>query len=164
MLTDVYQNLFERPSFGDVGLGLILGVISQGKTAFRKHAPGIYEIAHWSADQNLRAGQALVDHWPTSSTGLDLVDPYGVCDSPEQAMEYLRPLTEEPDRHFVLTLVKIEKSAESPQGGWRWRKWGIYIGTQEPQCEYLYDEPVIECVYTFHLSEVRPQMKGQYES
>jgi hypothetical protein len=34
---------------------------------------------------------------------------------------------------------------------------GEYLGTQNPQCEYLYDEPDIEEVYIFEIVEVNPK-------
>ena len=37
---------------------------------------------------------------------------------------------------------------------WRWHKWGPYIGTKEPKCEYLYDEPEIDKVVIFELYEI----------
>jgi hypothetical protein len=40
-------------------------------------------------------------------------------------------------------------------GGWRWHKWGPYIGTQEPKCEYIHDEPEIEEVFTYHVYELK---------
>lgn len=36
-------------------------------------------------------------------------------------------------------------------GGWRWEKWGPYIGTQRSVADYLHDEPDIDYVYTFHV-------------
>lgn len=44
-------------------------------------------------------------------------------------------------------------------GGWRWHKWGTYIGTLDPQCEYLDDEDFGEdfkyvlCFHLYHVKE-----------
>mgnify|MGYP000101825354 CR=1 FL=1 len=48
-----------------------------------------------------------------------------------------------------VSFVRIRRDEQSSSGGWRWHKWGKYIGKQKPQCEYIYDEPEIEEVYTF---------------
>ena len=38
--------------------------------------------------------------------------------------------------------------------GWRWHKWGPYIGTQDPQCEYLADEPEIKEVFVYRFIQL----------
>jgi len=48
----------------------------------------------------------------------------------------------------------IRKDLEPTDGGWRWHKWGEYIGTQNPQMEYIHDEPEIEKVYVYHIYEL----------
>lgn len=80
---------------------------------------------------------------------------FGVCDNWEQITSKWPEITSS-ERRFVVGLGKVSKSAQSPSGGWRWHKWGDYIGTKDPQHEYLYDEgPEIESIYTFHIYEVR---------
>ncbi|MFW5962129.1 MAG: hypothetical protein ACOCQR_00760 [bacterium] len=78
---------------------------------------------------------------------------YGVCDNYEQVLERY-PELEFSDRNFVVTLCPIRKSEQLKEGGWRWHKWGHYIGEYKPQCEYLYDEPEIDEVLVFHIYEV----------
>jgi hypothetical protein len=85
--------------------------------------------------------------------GMDFKSNYGVCDNAEQVIAKY-PELETSDRKFVVILTPIIKSAQPSRNGWRWHKWGEYIGTQEPQCEYIYDEPVIEEVLLFHIYEV----------
>jgi len=80
---------------------------------------------------------------------------YGVCDSPEQLYSKLPDEVLNGSRLFAAFLTPIVKSDEE-EGGWRWHKWGPYIGTQTPTCEYLYDEPVIEKVYVYHVQEFLP--------
>jgi hypothetical protein len=46
-----------------------------------------------------------------------------------------------------------------PKSGWRYHKWGDYIGSQNPQSEYLYDDTHIDAVWTFHIYEL---VEGQY--
>lgn len=82
---------------------------------------------------------------------------YGVADSLEQIAEYIKPIQ---DKNIFVLATPIRKEeqpewgGEKPEwGGWRWHKWGQYIGKQSPQCEYLYDEPIIELVYVFRIYE-----------
>lgn len=80
---------------------------------------------------------------------------YGVCDSLENLLwVYPELLDEGKDcRKFVVNMTCIDKADEEESGGWRWHKWGEYIGTQKPTTEYLYDEPEIERVYCYQIYE-----------
>lgn len=106
---------------------------------------GVYEIGcfGWS---NFLEGYK---DWPNLTL---TVGASGVCDSVEQLLAAC-PELESSDREFVVTVVRIRKDKEPPRSGWRWCKWGEYIGTQEPQCEHLYDEPHIEEVLCYHIYE-----------
>lgn len=116
-----------------------------------RHGLGLYQIGHWNFDS------LLTGKWERYTNLEDLYEggtAYGVCDSPEQFMRKLGwKLADDRRRSFVISFVQLKKANESPGGGWRWHKWGPYIGEQDPQCEYLYDEPVIEEVWTYHVYE-----------
>lgn len=80
---------------------------------------------------------------------------YGVCDNAEQAIEYAdnlmwKNILETTDDYIIL-LVPMFKDSQPKFGGWRWHKWGIYIGEQNPEYEYLYDEKDIEMIYCFNI-------------
>ena len=77
---------------------------------------------------------------------------YGVCDNYQQILEYL-PVETDP-RKFIIVLTPIYKKHEPCRYGWRWEKWGEYIGTQKSVADYLYDEPYIDMVYVYHVYEV----------
>jgi hypothetical protein len=58
------------------------------------------------------------------------------------------------DRRFTLAFTRVRKRDQPDEGGWRWHKWGEYIGEKSPQYEYLYDEGnEIEEVYCYHVYE-----------
>lgn len=82
------------------------------------------------------------------------VSEHMVCDSVEQALEYWKGAVENPDHKYVIALMPVRKKDEPESDGWRWCKWGQYIGTQNAQCEYLFDEPEIEVVYCAHIYNV----------
>jgi hypothetical protein len=109
----------------------------------RELRPGVYQIGHFGSSNFLRG----YEQYPDTSVGS-----YGVCDSLENLLEKC-PELDAPGREFVVTLTPIRKADEPADGGWRWHKWGEYIGAQEPQCEYIHDEPVIESVFCFHIYE-----------
>ena len=84
-----------------------------------------------------------------SQTADDVLDSYGVCDNFEQVLA-LYPLNEI-DGNFSISFTPMYKKDQPKVGGWKWHKWGNYIGTQESQYEYLYDEKNIDLVYVYHI-------------
>lgn len=78
------------------------------------------------------------------------ISPYGVCDNVEQVKNHLGAFLTN-DTPVLVTLTPMRKADQPESDGWRWHKWGSYIGVQSPQCEYLADEPEIETVYVFHI-------------
>ena len=82
--------------------------------------------------------------------------PYGVCDNWKQIFEKIPEIKyyKESNEKFVIFLCRHVRDNEPEWGGWRWHKWGPYIGEKEPQYEYLHDEPEIEMIYTFHVSRI----------
>lgn len=79
---------------------------------------------------------------------------YGVCDSVEQFLAMTPHLADDPEAYFV-AMVELRREHQSESGGWRWHKWGPYIGTQKREHEYLYDEKHIDVVYTFHVYRLK---------
>ena len=63
------------------------------------------------------------------------------------------PMLKDSDRQFFITIKSVKKENQDPDGGWRWHKWGPYIGTHEITTEYLYDEPIVEEVFVYHIYE-----------
>lgn len=80
---------------------------------------------------------------------------YGICDSPEQVLERWPALAEDP-RRFIIFFGEIKKEDQPKHGGWRWHKWGEYIGTKNPQYEYLADEEDIDSVLIFSVIQFKP--------
>jgi hypothetical protein len=144
MLVDV---TFKRP---DPQMAMILGIIGGEDIVPRRIAEGMYQCGHWSIDQ---FGLPLKDRWGDNSSLGYAVDTYGVCDYPEQVVERFPILKTHPGKFFI-SFVRIRRGEQPRDGGWRWHKWGTYIGEKSPQCEYLHDEPEIEEVYTFSIYEV----------
>lgn len=81
---------------------------------------------------------------------------YGVADTLAQIKDQYRRFWES-DRTFFLRLTTMRRHEQSEDGGWRWHKWGQYIGTKNPQCEYLYDEPEINRAVCFSFDEIKPK-------
>ena len=81
-----------------------------------------------------------------------MLSDYGVADSLEQVVTYYNQagIT----KKHVCFVLKIRREDQPAYGGWRWHKWGPYIGNQTPQAEYLFDEPEIESVIIFQFHEV----------
>lgn len=88
-----------------------------------------------------------------AESGYDIRSNYGVCDNYEQVLNQY-PELQNSNKKFVVSLTPMTKSEEPESGGWRWHKWGEYIGEQNPTHEYLYDEPEIEEVFVYHIYEL----------
>ncbi|PLS19328.1 hypothetical protein CVD28_02630 [Bacillus sp. M6-12] len=80
---------------------------------------------------------------------------YGVCDNEQQILDKWSHLEKGTQGHFI-TMTPIYKKHQPEWGGWRWHKWGEYIGNHEIEYEYLYDEKDIEVVYVFHIYTLKP--------
>ena len=91
-------------------------------------------------------------------TSINLVSSYGVSDNVEQVLEYYKNVINNPNEEVVISFFKINKCDEPVTGGWRWHKWGQYIGTKNPQHEYLYDEQDIDVVYIFQINVVKEKV------
>jgi len=67
---------------------------------------------------------------------------YGVADNIKQIKEYHAGILNDPNKNYVVLLKDImqKRSNAGKCDGWRWDKWGKYIGEFNPQCEYLDDE------------------------
>ena len=121
-----------------------------GSEPSRRIRQGIYQIGHFGGSYFM----AHLEHYPNIEIGDFGPCCYGVCDSPEQLLATCPELESSP-RRFVVSMNRLLKARMHPEGGWRWHKWGPYIGEQKPECEYLFDEPTIEEVWTFHIYEAK---------
>ncbi|EKS4345032.1 hypothetical protein QB607_003035 [Clostridium botulinum] len=82
---------------------------------------------------------------------------YGVCDNASQVIEYCNKRISEnkihEEKEYIIVMTPIFKNSQG-EYGWRWHKWGSYIGVQNPQHEYLADEKNIDVIYVFNVKEV----------
>jgi len=138
----------------------VIAKASKRSTEHKRLQQGVYEIGHfgssnWPPGFEHYPEFGSFDEEPSKENDWEeggIRSPYGVCDNIEQILKRY-PELEDPNREFTITVHRLEKKDQEPRMGWRWYKWGPYIGTQDPQCEYLYDEPEIEKVYVFHIYE-----------
>lgn len=75
---------------------------------------------------------------------------FGVCDTPEQFLNKYGAVLRADPRRLVVSFSHVEKS--SNPNGWRWHKWGPYVGDYEPAREYLADEDgFYDGVFCYHI-------------
>lgn len=127
--------------------------------------PGFMTIAHFSSDMLVWGRNSpefymgypdLADLCSTpDGSGLKC---YGVCDTPKQFIDrYKKVLEDDPVRTFFCTFTHVAKdpSNKGYGGGWRWHKWGPYIGDSKPYYEYLDDEEGFdEGVWVYHVLQI----------
>lgn len=164
MLVDV---TFKLPE--DRIAGVLKAIAGSDDILPRRISQGLYLSNHWNSVDFMDQEVKLVDWWKRWSDEWQKchdnpgrrfdhsVEPqyqeYGVCDTPDQVVKKFK-LDSLPQKVFV-TFVKITKADQPKSGGWRWHKWGSYIGKKRPKCEYIADEPNITEVYTFHIYELK---------
>lgn len=126
---------------------------SMHQSTYERLGTGIYR-GHLNVHNDLRA--LIKDRYPRWPDLPRDEEPscYGVCDTPEQIVAKW-PQIDADQRPFTIFVVPVIRDEEPESGGWRWHKWGAYIGDREPQCEYLHDEPEIGKVYVFYIYEMR---------
>lgn len=100
-------------------------------------ATGIYEIGSHGSSHFLRE----YEHTD-----------YGVCDDVQQILDRHHEFKRQ-DAHHVVTVTRVRRADQPADGGWRWHKWGEYIGKHEPRCEYLHDEEGIDEVLCYQIYE-----------
>ena len=73
---------------------------------------------------------------------LERISDYGVADNVEQIKTYFNTYINNLTEKYIISITPVFQHKENKEecGGWRWHKWGEYIGTLNPQCEYLDDE------------------------
>jgi len=83
---------------------------------------------------------------------------YGVADNIEQIKEYYKEEIDDKNKKYTICVTPVWQDQCSEKDGWRWHKWGEYIGKLNPQYEYLYDENFgedFECVLVFTLYKIK---------
>lgn len=130
----------------DPAIAAITSMISGGQKT-EKIGDGMFICGHWNFDDHL--DKRWEPYWHDRELQ---VPSFGVCDSPVQFLEKCGDsLRNDAANEYVISFVLIKQEDQPPDGGWRWHKWGEYIGDKSPQFEYLFDEPDINEVYTFHV-------------
>lgn len=143
----------------------VFDLMNNGKDSDNKLLEyGVYEVAYGNLGNVLkdmcRNIQGLTfNEWPDlpKEPLIDNFDTYfhcyGVCDNYQQIFAKCPKIKDSTNRYFLVSIMPVRKEDQSPDGGWRWHKWGPYIGKGEPTMEYLYDEPDFDVVYCYHVFE-----------
>lgn len=112
---------------------------------------GMVQIGHFASDILLYGRNG---DWRFEIEG---VPTYGVCDTPKQFAEKFGDLVKADPRNCCVFFTHVEKDPTNrgQGGGWRWHKWGEYVGEGTPEHEYLDDEEGFEGgVYVFHVHDI----------
>ena len=68
--------------------------------------------------------------------------------------KYIEEFKDQPLEFVILMTPIVNHHDPKNWGGWRWHKWGEYIGQFKPQCEYLDHEDGIDFVFVWNLVPV----------
>lgn len=94
----------------------------------------LYEI-------NKKEGETLLQYFVRTANST-WISQYGVADNIEQIKEFYKKQIKDKKSKFVISVTPVyqDKENKGKCDGWRWHKWGEYIGKLNPQHEYLDDE------------------------
>lgn len=84
-----------------------------------------------------------VERWSVFDIGANFIKATrGVADTIDQIKEFYKEEIADPINKYCIHVTPVLQAPENKGkgGGWRWHKWGEYIGTLNPQYEYLDDE------------------------
>lgn len=135
-----------NPDFICASIAKINGVDINGNI-FERYEKGVYRHDGYLFNFDMfiegRCAEKIIDKWVA----------YGVCDNYKQILEYHKDIISD-NKNYVIGLSTVERKNQDENGGWRWHKWGEYIGNQNPQHEYLYDDTHIDKVYCYQIYEI----------
>ena len=143
--------MLTNPKFQyDLQMMGILSLIGQGGKS-EEVETGIFMSPSFSFGNTI--GNKKEDYFSFESPDEQIwLGPYGVCDTIEQVKEKYAKWLNDEKLNFCISFTKVTKAEQPSDGGWRWHKWGDYIGTKNPQHEYLYDEDDdIQEVFVYHI-------------
>lgn len=135
---------------------LFISLLTTGSLNFgaQRLAPGVYKSSSFSHDY-IHGIRDFDNHYPTlTHVEGGRFGSFGVCDNWQQVVGQCKELRASDPQGYVLTITPVTRAEQESRGGWRWHKWGSYIGDQEPCHEYLYDDKHIDLVYTYSVIRV----------
>jgi len=136
----------------DPMMNFILNAIGQNDPIREIH-DGIYLCPHFNFSNCVGIKLECLPHIQISED--NYISACGVCDTIDQFRDQIASQLHESSKPYVCSLTKVTKAEQPSNGGWRWHKWGPYIGTKNPRCEYLYNEgSEFEEVYVFQIYEI----------
>lgn len=115
---------------------------------------GVLKIGHFGGDLLLFGKNDFDRSYPDIE---GLPECCGVCDTPEQFLEDFKQVLEDSDKVLAVTMTQVHKDPDNrgKGGGWRWHKWGPYVGKGEPTQEYLDDEDEFDAgVWIYHVYDM----------
>lgn len=127
--------------------------VDDAYTPTRVHR-GVYE-AHINFDKEIR--DLIIDQWVDFSMwGNSNFYSFGVVDHWSQL-----PLArlDDDERNLLVYLGRHRRADQPERGGWRWHKWGPYLGVHKPEnsteYEYLHDATDVVEVWSYCVVEVK---------
>lgn len=89
-------------------------------------------------EKNKKEGETQLDYFFRKK----YLQMHGVADNIEQIKEFYKKQIKDKKNKYAIAVTPVYQDKENKfkGGGWRWHKWGKYIGKLNPQCEYLDDE------------------------
>lgn len=144
--------LVDVPKWSPYDIAVFLEKMDGGTVPLRLQK-GMYQMKSFGLD-NWMVDQ-VKEPYPSFGNNEDAFCCIGVADSPGQIIAAGGRLLLAECTKYVIGLTYVSADEQPESGGWRWHKWGPYIGTGKPTTEYLHDEPELRHVYVYHVFEMK---------
>lgn len=79
----------------------------------------------------------------------------GICDNASQVLETYHKLVDDPNRLYVVFLSPVFKCDQQPEAGFKWKRYGKYIGVHKRKESLLVDEPDIGFIFKYNIYEIK---------
>lgn len=123
-------------------------------SVYTTYEPGVYEFRDF---QSYNFVGRPKQYYYESDDGFEW-SISGVCDNYNQVKEVYDELLSNETKKYIIVLYKFQQKFEPVRWGWRWKKFGNYIGKHNIQHKYLYDEDLSDInqdyIYCFRILRV----------
>lgn len=148
---------YKPRSMSEIETGIYDNCLNFPKDEFMEKLNGFGYMNEVMYNRNKKEGESVLQFY--SRNIKNWVDQFGVADNIEQIKKFYKKQIADKNDKFIITIWPIyqHKANKGKGGGWRWHKWGRYIGKLKPKYEYLDDEEFgddFECVLVFQLHYV----------
>lgn len=81
----------------------------------------------------------------------------GICDNASQVINKHSKIVKDKNKKYIIFLSPVFKCDQQVGTGFRWSRYGKYIGVQDQSEKLLVDEPYIEFIFKYSIYEIKEE-------